>query len=1007
MIESKLAYWVAQSKSWHTFKEFKLSIENQADYPFLGHPKDFYITLFGKMFELIHKDPSEENAALNRIKNQMLQIAKGMEIYSLKETRSEFQGVDFSRNMLYVASLYYLADYPASAYILAKLFPPTVYEGEVDQFISSFLCRDLDHLPTFADPFARFVLTGKRENLEGLSATLHDGSVKARDPDEFVSFRIAEALVKSFMANNVWQDLADRFDVLTEERWKQFIRHGFDRRPPVWSFFPSQRQAIAQGILSEDARCFALQMPTSAGKTALCELIIFNHILQKPGKVLFLAPYRALASELLSGFGRRLATLGISSKAMYGGHVPNNEERAAIQDVDVLIATPEMFLAVESVIPEVYESFSLVICDEGHLLDDTTRGLNYELLLAKFKLRSPNARFVFLSAVVPNINEINQWLGGNESVVRSNYRPTELDLAYLQKTARNGYMLNFNPHKRRPENYQLYHFLTRGDMEFVNIQTGRINHYRLETSVTRQSVATAMKALLAGKVALFSPHKRKNGVESLAEKLIRQTISSSLPKPIEFADSTMIERLQEYFGRVFGKDYLLTRLVRVGALYHHGDLPQNIREVVESAIHTSAFRLLICTNTLAEGVNLPIKVVVIHSARRFDKYTGTLKPLKLRDLANLFGRAGRSGQETTGMVIVVNPVDRQIVSDAIEGTKNEAVSGYLFGLIENLERVIREHRLVLDNRLLESQSEDFLRLLDSIDVSLISLLAEEIDVDHLTREINTLIQSTFAYHQGDSEQRDTLRAIFKSRGERLVPYVQNGQFKAIKNSGATLRFFEQVVHRLHLEDEVWSKTTHPCDDRWMAHLFDILFSLPQIIATVDDFNTGRSKDEMAVDATVIRDICTLWMKGHWYGEIATRLNVEVSYLLRIFSSIVHSTIGTYVAQIIRLASYLSEHEVGISISETILDWPQYLMSGLQYKTELELVNLGFTEREGVIAIARWMALNNVQGFSGPALKSWLVLFEDKLLAEIKDLITTVAYDKSAKDFDLLRHQPIL
>lgn len=193
----------------------------------------------------------------------------------------------------------------------------------------------------------------------------------------------------------------------------------------------------------------------------------------------------------------------------------------------------------------------------------------------------------------------------------------------------------------------------------------------------------------------------------------------------------------------------------------------------------------------------------------------------------------------------------------------------------------------------------------------------------------------------------------------------------------------------------------------MAHLFDILFSLPQIIATVDDFNTGRSKDEMAVDATVIRDICTLWMKGHWYGEIATRLNVEVSYLLRIFSSIVHSTIGTYVAQIIRLASYLSEHEVGISISETILDWPQYLMSGLQYKTELELVNLGFTEREGVIAIARWMALNNVQGFSGPALKSWLVLFEDKLLAEIKDLITTVAYDKSAKDFDLLRHQPIL
>ena len=1004
MIEKRLAYWVAQSKSWHTFKEFKLPVEQRAEYPFLGQPKDFYITLFGKMFDLITGNLSAQNMTMSDVKNQMLEIAKGLEIYSLEETRSEFEGVEFSKNMLYVSALYYLADYPASAYILAKLFSPSAYEEEIDKFISAFLRRDLNHLPAFASPLADFVLTGSTMELDGLLGTLHEGSEKTFDPDEFVSFRVAEALTESFRVNNVWQDLHDIFDAATNERWMLFIRHGLDRRPPVWSFFPSQRQALGQGILSEDAKSFALQMPTSAGKTAICELIIFNHTLHNPGKVLFLAPYRALAAELRGGFGRRLAALGISSKSVYGGHVPDNEERAAIQDVDVLIATPEKFLAVESAIPGVYDSFSLVICDEGHLLDDTTCGLNYELLLAKFKLRSSNARFIFLSAVVPNLDKINQWLGGGESVVRSEYRPTQLDLAYLHEPARGEYMLDFNPHRPRPENYQLYHFLTRGDTEFINHRTGRINHYRLETRVA-QSVATAMKASLAGTVALFAPQKGKNGVESLAEELIRQTSSSSLPKPR--ADSAMIEHLQEYFERVFGSGYLLTRLVGIGALYHHGDLPQNVREVIEGAIQASAVKMIVCTNTLAEGVNLPIKVIVVHSARRFDKDAGRPVPLKYRDLANLLGRAGRAGQETAGLVIVVNPADQQIVRDAMEGKKNEPATGYLFALIDEIERVIRENRLVIDNRLLEHQNEEFLRLLDSIDMSLISLLAEEIQVDQLTSEIDTLIKNTFAYQQGNKEQRETLRAVFDRRGERLVPYIRTGQFKAIKDSGSTLRFFEQVVDRLHIEDELWRTTIYATEDRWMMHLFDILFSLPQLVAMVTDFNDKRSTGEAAIDASIIRNICVWWMDGHWYGEIATRLNMEVSYMLRIFSTIVHSTVETYAAHIIRLASYRSEDELGRPISEAILDWPQYLTHGLQHKTELELVNLGFTEREGVIAVADWVSRNNALGLSGPALRNWLLLFQDDILADQRGRMTTLAYEKITRNFDLLRHHSIL
>lgn len=380
MIESKLKNWIAQSESWETFKELNLGKDKMAEYTFLEYTEDFYISAFNKLFDLL--DTKDIN------KGDLLSIAKALEIFSLENTRYEFQGVNFAENMLFSSGLYYLADFAASAYILANLFSINEYKSEIGKFISSFLRRDfeVEIENQYINQLKKYLESGDIELLDQLYEKI-DNKVEYSSeisPKNLTLNKLAKELISKFRYDNIWKDLISNSSS-SKNDWNKLVEKKLEQVPPMWSFFPSQREVLRKGILKSD-KTFSLQMPTSSGKTAICELILFNEIKNNSGKkVLFLAPFRALASELKKGFGKRLAKLGIKSKTIYGGNIVTKEEEKIISKVDLLIATPEKFKAIGRTYPEVYEMFSVIICDEGHLLDDSKRGLSYELLLSKFK----------------------------------------------------------------------------------------------------------------------------------------------------------------------------------------------------------------------------------------------------------------------------------------------------------------------------------------------------------------------------------------------------------------------------------------------------------------------------------------------------------------------------------------------------------------------------------------------------------------------------------------------
>lgn len=939
MIYQELRLWIAQSESWQAFIDYSIPNEEQANYPFYNRNHDFYISLLTKLQDVLEQFYEEESESLKR---DLLSIAKGLEIYSLKGKRDKFSGVDYKRNMLYVASLYYLSDFPATSFLLLKQFSEEDFYTDIEKFIYYFLSRNYIRKNGQENPFFAYIIGYLREGDSKLIDQLIHifNNILSRDNQIeshlFVLTYIAKSVLKKFSTNNLWYDLTQYGEDIN---WKTYIRFNLGKSPQVWSFFPSQQVAIRSGLLTFE-RAFSLQTPTSSGKTSIAELVIYNEISRNPhGKILYLAPFRALASELKNSIGRNLTSkLGIKVKTIYGGNIVTEEDRLRIEQSNVLISTPEKFMAIELGLSGVLDDFQTVICDEGHLIDNTSRGISYELLLSRLKNNELiNRRFVFLSAIIPNIEVINSWLGGTErDIARSNYRPTEIELAFLSEAHGNIFNLVVNPNESLPTKYILNRFLSKQD--FITDE----GIYQI-SSFKSKAVAAALKSLNSGAVAIFAPTKdNRQGIAGLASEVINQ-LSTSLPKPIRFGNIPEIKKLVEYFEYIFGRNYLLTNCAKNGFLYHHGDLPQFVRELIETSIRNESIKLLICTNTLAEGVNLPIKTLVISTARRYSQNTGYLEPLEKRDLKNLMGRAGRAGKETKGIVIVVNPKDQPILSDVVANRNLEDVKGFLYYVVRVIENYITKKGTKLSNELLDQLKEA-----DYIDNSIIQLLAEDVSVENLETEINTLIENTLTFHQSDERLRTRLRELFNLRADRIRPVVENGTIDLIKYTGIPLRSFNIIEKLIDYNTGFLSEVENPLDSRWLDFLFDILYK-------IEDFQTILPLEinkESFIQALVV------WMKGGWYHDIAESLKMTVDNAL-VFIRFIEYGLQNSATSIIKYIE-VKRGSLDQDTSTTIINWPNYALYGIDEKVKLDLVEINIPDRILVHNISNWIKENEFE-----------------------------------------------
>lgn len=988
MTES-LNRWIATADAVRHMGHFRIAqvpiqmafVRNRVD--------DYYISLVGDLFDRMRVN-EVESAEWARLGNAFAQFAED-HAGILTGT-----AIDRSEAALYAAAAFYSGGFPASAYLSI-----TRMQG-VPEAGAARACFDLLARPAVpASPDVIGLLAALREDDRQFVADMatrvqeQANAALGAGPDEWVPARLYEQLMRRFANVNLRAVLPAR----TPGFWNGLVESFVTRTPSTWEFFPSQIQAI-QGNLLADGVSFALQMPTGAGKTTLCETLLFDHLQRHSTEAaVLLVPYRSLASELRHSLVRRLNALGISSRCAYGGTVPSGDEVQELNATRLLVATPEALSGLLSADQEFLRRVSLVICDEGHLLGAPSRGIALELLLARLKGRETGApRFVFISAIVPNVEEINAWLGGTaQSIIRSQYRPAVAEFGVLREAPGDNSTVNLEVHPHLPEaaRFTVNGFLGRTDFQYFNPASNRTRTLPY-TSVKRRAVAAARKALPMGTAVIFAANKRGDqGAIGIAEELLNQLdYSLTLPQPSAFSDATKLNIAVDYLRREFGEQWIGTRALSAGAVLHHGDVPQETREVLEELLRRAHTSFAICTSTLAEGVNLPIRTLVLYSVQR-RLSNGRPDTLLSRDIKNLVGRAGRAGATTKGLVVCANPGQWATVERVALEQPGENLVSSLRLLLDQVQRVLAAQNIVLTNEELED-SPDLYTLIDGIDSTLIDLASEEITEERLVQLAVELADQTFAAQTAGPMSREVLRTVFRLRASRVAGIRTAGRLGWIRETGAKMRMIETVEANLLNMYAAWEVLQNPLDEEFLSAILQWAWTN----GNLDDDVRRVFQLEAASDVNGVRDsffvIVRRWILGDTHAEVAAASGRDVDDVLSIYTGLISYGLQTVVEQGISLLSKLLEAQ-GRILSEAVRGFPDHLRFGVPTAGAVMLSKVGIRHRRAAILLGTTPEVTGVTG-AGRAIALAVVrqlLQTDE--AGWRDRVGTLMYEDTIAD----------
>jgi len=934
-----LAKWVSDADALYHVERFGFSQPPLQLSYLRSRGDDYYISLIGELFDRL-REPYADSVDWSRLGNAITQ-AGGVGV----ELEPSYRGILSPEAALFAAAAFYFGGYSASAYLTLKAADPASF-GETQRACYELLSRPpkIESVPVRA-----LVGAVRRGDLEQIreqrqQAADMEGPALEAGPDEWIGRRLFHRMLSKFEATNIRAILPDGGTAF----WDPLVRSLLNRDPPAWDFFPSQIDAIRSGLL-ERAASFSIQMPTGAGKTALSETLLFYHLNQNPGDVaILLVPYRSLAAELRGSLVKRLTRMGLPARCAYGGTVPTGDEVRDLDDTRAIVATPEAISGLLSADPDFFARVSLVICDEGHLLDGESRGVGLELLLARMRAReSGPPKFVFVSAIVPNIEEINAWLGGtDETVVRSDYRPALAEFAALRVTGKNAgatVALQLHPH-HAASTFSIEGFLSRDDFRYRSPSTLRLNTYAFK-SVKTQAMAAARKALPMGAVAVFAANKRGNqGAVGLAEELLSQLANPlPLPAPNQFVNNAAeLQAAVEYFTLEYGAEWVGTRTLAAGAVLHHGDIPQESREVVEALVRKEGVRLAICTSTLAEGVNLPLRTLVLYSVQRRGP-DGAAENLLARDIKNLVGRAGRAGATTKGLVICANPGQWRLVEPVALQQPGERVSGALLELIGRLQSALSQQSITLTNDILEGTTA-LHTLIDGIDATLIDLAAEELGEDELVRIAGELSTQTFAARQTKADTTALMRQVFELRAQRVAAIKGAGRLSWIRETGTRARMLESVESNLLPMRERWDDIEVANDSKLAEALLAWAWDLPEVTEAIKEAFRDAPPSRADFAQTL-----KAWINGLPLIELARQADIVIDTMLGVHARVISYVLQVAIEQAVGLLEKLlqaSDRE----LSQAVIDFPEHLRFGVPTRAARVLSAGGVRHRRAAVAL---------------------------------------------------------
>lgn len=376
----------------------------------------------------------------------------------------------------------------------------------------------------------------------------------------------------------------------------------------ITTLYPPQAQAIKKGLLKGTNLVVAI--PTASGKTLLAILASIKNLTETGLKTLYLSPLRALAYEKYTEFKNYLDPLNKRTVLLTGDY---DAEDSSAKYADVIIATNEKIDSAIRHQAKWVNKIGLIVSDEVHLINDSSRGPTLEVVIALLK-KITDAQLLALSATIHNADQIARWL--EAELVSSDWRPVELKEGVLfDKT------------------------IVYGD---GSEQTIPLKY--------KDSFNNIVSFILSKKNQTLVFATTRKMAESTAKKLavkVGQTLTKDELGRLNIASSEILNT-----GEQTKQSRGLAQLVRQGVSYHHAGLNSSQRRIVERNFKQGNIKIISATPTLAAGINLPARYVIIKSIYRYNVTLGNY-PIPVLEYKQQAGRAGRPQYDKQGDAILI------------------------------------------------------------------------------------------------------------------------------------------------------------------------------------------------------------------------------------------------------------------------------------------------------------------------------------------------------------------
>ena len=365
----------------------------------------------------------------------------------------------------------------------------------------------------------------------------------------------------------------------------------------ITELYPPQAACVEAGLFS--GKNLLIAIPTASGKTLVAEMAM-HHQAGRGGKCLYIVPLRALASEKFDEFSGKGLRVGIAT-----GDFDRRDDYLGRNDI--IVATSEK---VDSLLrnrtPWLAE-ITLLVLDEAHLIDDPSRGATLEMLIAKLRHKNPDMQIIALSATIGNPRDLAGWL--DAELVESDWRPVDLrEGVFFQDGIR------FADSTREVERRSKYE-----DLDLV------------------------LDTVAEGGQCLVFVSSRKN-----AEAFAKRAASG-----LKIANPTLAgyaDKIRSNAATDMGR--MLAACVAQGAAFHHAGLAREERRIVEQGFREGQIKAIASTPTLAAGLNLPARRVIVRDYLRFNAGEGMV-PIPVREYRQMAGRAGRPHLDPYGEAVLI------------------------------------------------------------------------------------------------------------------------------------------------------------------------------------------------------------------------------------------------------------------------------------------------------------------------------------------------------------------